>query len=324
MPDTTVTAPPKKAQALTRPRFVRPDIYWGKSRSGKTTMGVGRAAEYAYEKYGKPSRLICAPGEGWENITHLVDKGIIIPFNLTLARQFPIEDCDKLSRGWWPKDPADIMSPLIAPKEAGNDPSAVAGWFFEGMASTAAALMQNTTLRTDVYIPGTPKDSFVKDGSTRWGFSGLAHYGWIQKRIEQWVKASAYLPFPVKAWSSLEAKGEVEQKRPVYGPEIIGQAATGHCPAWFNRMIHFSFVSKPQVVDDPLDPAKKAKLTVQVARRLMFLQPHVEENDPYKLECLADLRVPVHLADKVPVVMAPDMKKLYEMLDSLQSSGDKK
>ncbi len=88
-------------------------------------------------------------------------------------------------------------------------------------------------------------------------------------------------------------------------------------------MIHFSFVSKATVVDDPLDPAKKAKLTVQVARRLMFLQPHVEENDPYKLECLADLRVPVHLADKVPVVMAPDMKKLYEMLDSLLVQGAK-
>ncbi len=322
MSDTTVAAPPKKTSASQRPRFVRPDIYWGKSRSGKTTQGVGRAAEYAYERYGKPSRLICAPGEGWENIVHLIDKGIIIPYSIGLARPHPIEDFDKLSKGWWPSDPSDLLDPLVAPGEKGNDPSTIAGWFWEGMSSTSAALMQNTTLRQDIHIPDTPKDSAVKDGQTRWGFSGRMHFYWIQKRIEQWVKASAYLPFPVKAWSSLEAKGESEQKRPVYGPEIIGQAATAQSPAWFNRMIHFSFVSKPQVVDDPTDPAKKAKLTVQVARRLMFLQPHVEENDPYKLECLADLRVPVHLADKVPVVMAPDMKKLYELLDSLQEKGN--
>ena len=318
MSDTTVTAPLKKAQAPTRPRFVRPDIYWGKSRSGKTTMGVGRAAEYAFAKYGKPSRLICAPGEGYENIVHLVDKGIIIPFSFTLARKTPLEDLDKLARGWWPEDPTDLMSPMAAPGEKGNDLSSVAGWFWEGMASTADGLMQNLTLRQDIWIPETPKDSFVKDGQTRWGFSGRAHYGWIQKRIEQWVKASAYIPLPVKAWSSLEAKGEVEQKRPIYGPEVIGQAATGKCPAWFNRMVHFSFVSKPTVVADPLDSTGKAKLTIQVARRLMFLQPHIEDNDPYKLECLADLRVPVHLVDKVPVVMAPDMKKLYELLDSLK------
>ncbi|KKK59304.1 hypothetical protein LCGC14_3035730 [marine sediment metagenome] len=109
MLDTTVTAPSKKVATPTRPRFVRPDIYWGKSRSGKTTMGVGRAAEYAWEKYGKPSRLICAPGEGWENITHLIDKGIIIPFNLTLARPYPIEDCDKLSEGGGPRIQATFL-----------------------------------------------------------------------------------------------------------------------------------------------------------------------------------------------------------------------
>ena len=318
MTDTTVTAPPKKVTPLARPRFVRPDIYWGKSRSGKTTMGVGRAAEYAWERYGKPSRLICAPGEGYENIMHLVDKGIIIPFLVSLGREHPIETFDQLSRGWWPVDPTDLMSPLAAPGEEGNDPTTIAGWFWEGMSSTAAGLMQNTTLRRDIHIPGTPTDSYVQDGNIRWGFSGKGHYGWIQLRIEQWVKASGFLPFPVKAWSSLEAKGEAEQKKPVYGPDIAGQAATAKSPAWFNRMVHFSFVTKPQVVDDPLDPAKKAKLTIQVARRLMFLQPHVEDNDPYKLECLADLRVPVHLADKVPVVMAPDMKKLYELLDSLK------
>ena len=318
MTDTTVIAPLRKAQVPIRPRFVRPDIYWGKSRSGKTTMGVGRAAEYAFEKYGKPSRLICAPGEGYENITHLVDKGIIIPFPMTLERPHPIEDFDKLSRGWWPKDPGDLLSPLVAPSEKGNDPSTIAGWFCEGMASIAAALMQNTTLRQDIHIPDTPKDSAVKDGDTRWGFSGRGHYGWIQKRIEQWVKASNFLPFPVKAWSSLESKGEVEQKKPIYGPEVIGQAATGHTPAWFNRMIHFSFFTKAQTIIDPTDPKKEHKLTIQVAHRLMFLQPHVEDNDPYKLECLADLRVPVHLANKVPVVVAPDMKKLYEFLDSLR------
>jgi hypothetical protein len=269
--------------------------------------------EWVRDRLQKKSRLVCAPGEGSENIQQLSDEGTLEVFALSLKRQFPLEDCMKLSQGWWPIDIKDPLSPLVAPTP--ENMKDVGGWFCEGMKSLADMLMTNTTQRTDIHIPETPKESFVKDGAMRWGFSGRAHYGWIQKRIEEWVKASAYIACPIKAWSSLEAQGEQENKKPVRGPEVIGVAATAQCPAWFNRMLHFSFSTRTQEIADPLDKTKKVQ--IQVAHRLMFLQPHIEDNDPYKIECLADARVPLVYADKVPIAMKPDVYELYDLLADL-------
>jgi hypothetical protein len=89
------------------------DVYYGATGTHKTS-NLGKAAVWAMKKFGKSTRLVSADGGGWEPIDSLVEAGIVIPWQIR-DRKFQIESIDQACQGYWPRDPTDPTSELIAP-----------------------------------------------------------------------------------------------------------------------------------------------------------------------------------------------------------------
>jgi hypothetical protein len=175
--------------------------------------------------------------------------------------------------------------------------------------------MSNLIGRTDIHIPETPKESFVKDAELRWGFSGRAHYGFIQQRIYEAVTTSNHLPVHKVLWTAHETDAKDSAKRQIYGPQIIGEAMTGQCGAWFGAMLHLMPVERQEQVADPLDPKKQ----ITVIRRvpIMFLREHVDPADPYKVPYMAKSRGPSSMWKEWPDFMEPNIGAYYRKLDEM-------
>lgn len=281
------------------------DCVYGRTGSTKTSQ-VGHLAEYIYEKYGKVTRLVSADPGGWQSIEHLVAAGLIEPVQLSLKTPFPLEAITRYAQGWW-----------IGPdgKLKQSDLSKVGAYAFEGMSTFSILVMSNLLGRTDINIPGTPKDSFVKDDAMRWGFSGMAHYGFIQQRIYEAVTTSNHLPVHKVLWTAHETDAKDSAKRQIYGPQIIGEAMTGQCGAWFGAMLHLMPVERSEQVEDPLEKSKK----ITVIRRvpIMFLREHVDPSDPYKVPYMAKPRGPSSHWQEWPDFMAPNIGEFYRKLDDM-------
>jgi hypothetical protein len=281
------------------------DCIYGKSGATKTT-NVGRMAEYIHDKYGEKTRLVTADPGGWQSIEHLVEAGIVEAYQLTQSHKFPLESMMRLSQGWWPD-----ANGKLAP----NSMTGIGGFAFEGMSTFSTMIMSNLVGRQDIHIPDTPKESFVKDEELRWGFSGRAHFGFIQQRIYEIVATSNHLPVHKVLWTAHETDAQDATKKAIYGPYIIGAAMTGLCGAWFGAMLHLFSTPRQVTIDDPVDKTKK----VSVVRRvpMMYLREHIDPDDPYKVPYLAKPRGPYTMWADWPDVMPPDMHLFYTKLDDM-------
>lgn len=304
------------------------DMVYGDTGTTKTTQ-LGYAAEYWMRKTGKPSRLISSDTGGWATIQDLVSAGVVIPFALLMQREFLVEDMEKLSQGWWPKDPKDPLSPLAPPDLRG-----IACNLFDGATSWCQMMMtyheaaveydanysdkdtgaKGGVRATTVRVPEMPRNSFIKSGGYLRRFTGRSDYGGVQARIKEFIRNTAMLSVP-GVWTALETKGADEGKKPVYGPDFIGQAMTGVSGPWFGNMIHMDFVAVEKIVENPALPG--TKFTMVEASPLMFLRSHIDSTDPFKTPYMAKPRAPRTLWSKVPNVMAPRIDKFYVMLDEL-------
>lgn len=298
------------------------DIIYGATGSTKTSR-LGDIAEYIMAKTGKRSRLISADPGGWAAIEDLVrtaenPKGIIEAFALIQHRNYLYETMEKLTLGWWPKDPADPQSELVPPQA--NNIREYGALLVEGVTSFCELMMRtNMTDLENINVPRSDaeKSNILKSGTTfKHRFASQTDYGSIQDIIAEFIRNSAMLPYNRVAWTGLEQRGEDDQKKPVYGPDFIGKKATGKCGPWFGNMIHMDFILVNQEVPDPSDPQKR--ITVQQSKPFMFLRPHIDPTDPFKIPWPAKVRVVRTMHDKIPNVMEPRMDKLYKLLDSLK------
>src|SRR5208283_2112720 len=89
------------------------DIYFGASRTGKTTQ-IGVAAERALRVYGKPSRLVTADLGTLDCIQSQIDAGTIQVWNLR-NNAHVMQAIDKACQGYWPEAMDDPNSKLMAP-----------------------------------------------------------------------------------------------------------------------------------------------------------------------------------------------------------------
>lgn len=306
------------------------NICYGDTGVTKTSR-LGDAAEYYYELTGKPSRLICTDNAGWGPLDSLVDARVIIPFKVSIERPYLIGDLSKLTQGWWPADPTDPLSPLVPPTQNGLNKGDVAAILLDGWTNTCSMMMEvhqrsvkwGTNKKggvgmeaTDVRVPEMPDDSFVKSGDDYMRrFTGRSDYMGVQDRAVEFIRNLSMLPVPAET-TALEAKGEDEQKKPIYGPQFIGKALTGVCGPWFANMIHLDFLSKTVSIADPVNEGKT--LQVEQPQPVMFLRTHVDPSDPLKVKYPAKVRAPRTLHHKVPAVCPPDLKALYRFLDKLR------
>jgi hypothetical protein len=256
---------------------------------------------------------------GYAAIESLVDEGVVIPFLLTNERgDTLIEDMDKLSKGWWPEDVRNPKSKLVyGPLDR------VSCILFDGATSMCQMMMtfheqavkynqsSDSISATTIRVPEMPKDSFVRSGDYVRRFTGRSDYGGVQGRIKEFIRNSAMLP--VKSiWTALESKGSDETKKPVYGPDFIGNALTGVCGPWFGNLLHLDLVAvkaQEQVGSQRFDVVK--------AQPFLFTRPHIDADDPMKLPYMAKARVDRRLWSKMPPVLEPDLGKFYELVDRL-------
>ena len=296
------------------------DMIFGPTKSTKTSR-LGDAIEYHYGLTGKPARGVFSDTGGYEAIAYLKDEKKLIPFVLSAAARGDrlIEDMDKLSRGWWPKDPEDPKSIL----EYGKLDD-VSLFLYDGATSWCSMLLSyheaavkympqtDTIAATTVRSPDMPKDSFVRSGDFLRRFTGKSDYGAVQGRISEFIRNTAMLPAK-SIWTALVTKGTDDySKTPVFGPDFVGSALTGKCGPWFANLLHLDFVpaQREEVVDGQ-------KFKIIEAKPFLFTRSHINPEDPTKTPYMAGSRVDKRIWQKVPSVMAPDLAAFYRLIDKL-------
>lgn len=294
------------------------DMIYGDTGSTKTSR-LGDAIEYYTKRTGKPAQGVFTDTGGYESIAGLVDEGRLIPYLLTFERgDTLIEDLDKLSKGWWPADPHDPKSKLVYGKLDN-----VCLRVFDGVTTQCQMMLtfhetavkyvstSDSIIATTVRVPEMPKDSFVRSGDYVRRFTGRSDYGGVQGRIKEFIRNSAMLPVPA-IWTALETKGSDEQKKPIYGPDFIGQALTGICGPWFGNLLHLDLLA---TAGEESVGGKSIKIIR--AEPFLFTRPHIDPDDPSKIPYGAKARADKRLWQKVPAVMEPRLDKFYELLDRL-------
>lgn len=300
------------------------DLLYGDTSSTKTSR-LGDAIEYYVNLFGKPARGVFSDTGGYAAIQSLVDTGMVEPFLLTSERgDTLIEDMDKLTKGWWPQDARDPKSKLVyGPLDK------VSLLVFDGATSMCQMMMtfheqavkynatSDSISATTIRVPEMPKDSFVRSGDYVRRFTGRSDYGGVQGRIKEFIRNSAMLPVKT-IWTALESKGTDETKKPVYGPDFIGNALTGVCGPWFGNLLHLDLVpvKTSQVVDGQ-------KFDIVQAKPFLFTRPHIDQDDPMKVPYMAKARVDRRLWDKMPAVMPPDLAQFYSIVDSLAKDAQR-
>lgn len=291
-------------------RGAKADLIYGATGTYKTS-NIGRAALYAYEKYGLKTRLVSADGGGWEPIQSLVDAGIIQAWAIR-TRPHCIEAIDLACQGYWPRDPADSQSPIDIPLKEEDKIGVIA---FEGLTSFGSLIMDKLK-KPGVQLSQDP--SYVlQDGQTRYAGGSLAAYGFVQDRMYDFVMKSHMIPFVRKViWTALEAKGEEEGTRiSIYGPSIEGKKAIGKAGQWFGNMIHMEAVAA-EVKED--EQTHHLNITTKI---YMYLRPHADPNT--KIVFPAKVRAPFQFANEVPqMAPEPDLGRLYAFLDELKKKAD--
>jgi hypothetical protein len=267
---------------------------------------------------GLTTRLVIADGEGTEAFQAGVDDGYIDLLPVSKERRHQFDVMVKLSQGWWPQT-NDPECPL-SPPGGNNDLSKIGLYGFESVTSIADAFMMYQTSRKlgpgEARMLSTGESVYVQEEGTDFmrRFSGQGDYGFIQRRMEEVIKNTGHLRVPKVIWTALEnAGGQDDKKKPVVGPDVIGNALTGKCAAWFGHMLHFSFRSVRQTI-----AVDGEKMEVERAKRYIFTTPHLEPDDPFKVTHIAGLRLEPELAAKVPPVMGPDVTKLYALINDLR------
>lgn len=285
------------------------DLIYGRSGTTKTS-NVGHMAEYIYNKYGERTRLVSADPGGWQSIEHLVEAGLVEPYQLTQSHKYPLEQLIRLAQGWWPDGTGTLKQSSL---------NGIGAYAFEGMSTFSTLIMSNLVGRQDIHIPDTPKESFVKDDQLRWGFSGRAHYGFIQQRIYEIVSTSNHLPVHKVLWSAHETDAKDNQQRKIYGPSVIGEAMTGQVGAWFGAMLHLFSTAKEVEIDDPVNKGKKVKVVRRIP--MLYLREHIDPDDPYRTPYAAKPRGPSNMWSEWPDVMQPDLNEFYTKLDEMAAKA---
>ncbi len=291
-------------------------MIYGATGSTKTSR-LGDAAEYYYERSGgKKVRGVFTDTGGFESIRSLVEGGVIEPYIVTGREgERLIETLDKLSRGWWPNAAGKLEPPQL---------EEVSAYIVDGLTTQCAMMMtyhessvtynaQTGTINsTTVRAPEMPKDSYVRSGDYVRRFTGRSDYGAVQGRIAEFIRNYGMLGVPV--WSSaLDTKGTDDtSKKPIYGPDFIGQAFTGKCGPLFGHLLHLSLV--PVQKDEKV--GGQAFRVIQ-AQPYLFTRNHLDPDDPYKVPYMAKARVDKRLWERMPAVMEPDLGKFLHLVEEV-------
>jgi hypothetical protein len=294
-------------------RAFKADCLYGATGLRKTT-NVGLCAQRWWEKWGKKTRLVSADPGGWDTIQSLVDAGIVEAWAVNQWEN-RIEAIDLACQGYWPADPLDPRSPILAPT-ANNKLRDVGLYAFEGLTSFGSHIM-SAVKRPGVSLSQDPA-YVLTDGKSKYAGGSMAAFGFVQDRIYDFVVKSHMIPLVDRVlWTALEAKGEEEgTKIPIFGPAIEGRKSIGKAGQWFANLIHLE-TAVVEVREDK--EAKQLSLKTEV---WAYLRSHADPNS--KVVFPAKVRAPFEFAGMVPERVEPDLAKVYDLLDQLKARADER
>lgn len=261
-------------------------VVYGASGSAKTTS-VGWLARHVHKTTGKITRLVSADGGGWESIQDCIDDGIVEPWHVG-ALNDPTATMRKLSRFDWPVAEGDKLVMKPTPSELREK---IGAYAIEGLTSVGDAVMRALRLK-GAKLGESPNFSYSEGLENFYG-SNMSYYGFIQDVLYEFVTSFSLLPVQYVMWTAMEAKGEDDQRVPIYGPAIAGKKAVSKAPQWFGDCLHHDLVT---VDTGKQDPETKAKILQTKIRAYFTNHPDPATGIAYP----AKLRLP---APRVPELL---------------------
>lgn len=274
---------------------------------GKTNM-LATLAKHIWKTTQKKTRVITVDGGGVGPLSVGIELGAVEALQCD-SWPFPFRYMDLLSRGFWPLNPKSAEPwKTLAPPEKQPDWGSVGAYAVEGMTAVGTVLMNTMRDRRANgeqigAMDGKNLGNFSDgddSGKVKLGSNTMTDYGTAQSYLHTYVKNFRQLwskGMPLVVWTALELKATDDTKTLVYGPMLVGRAATATCIPWFTDVLHL----------DIIDPKKQADGTVLGSRKV-FLSNHYANNDPVPF--LA--KTSANRDGKMPTIIEPDFKVFFE------------
>jgi len=293
------------------------NLIYGQSGVGKTTL-LDLIFRW-YRQHNPKVKAKLYTCEDYGPIKHLEDEGVLKVWQINM-RDHPFSTCTSATDGFWPEDPDDPESELIAPTVSDFEEFPLR--FFEGLSTWSEYMIGNYAIgglaeragRGDHTgpgtRPGTDEPSFT-DGplKTPVGGNSMSHYNLVQRQMHARVVKSQRFPCDVW-WTAHEmkaAKDEYGRPHPNFGPEIVGSAATPRAPRWFGNLFHAAIKQKEGRLD------KKVK---DEGEFTVFLKEHYDPIIP-GIPFKAKMRTSYDNAGKIPPSIPATEEAVAEFLDIL-------
>jgi hypothetical protein len=237
---------------MTMPKRKMSIMAYSASGVGKTTQ-FRYFAKYVHDKYGLKSRFICTDGGSlWECVSDYVEEGFVEALLVPSNPQYnPYAIMRKLGRGLWPKDgkinlPSEVKVGSEVKFKSNTEWMAWPADNSIGLIGTDSLTGYSSAYMYDAAVKnirrGTETGGGVRDEEgEQYGSNTQSHYGDAQNEIKNYINSIVALPCPFSYFTALEDGGTENTtgvKRPVYGPQIAGSAATGELPKLVTNCFH--------------------------------------------------------------------------------------
>lgn len=262
---------------------------YGASGTTKTTQ-VLKLIEQIVLKTGRPVRLVSAEPAGFDLVKPYVDAGYVDAFWIhRLMNPRPL--LRALGRGEWPVVKNGKIH-WLKPGEGENDLTKLSAYVFQGLASMAEQILSHLAVtqskadvsgaakgETGLASPGYRETAWGRDDAEVLGSTSQSQYGASQTDLllllqdtpsmlaQQSKGAIEYVIFEThEARGQEKASGGV-----VYGPSLVGSAATDLIPRKVGTLLHFEAVP----VTQGQGPAAKSVLEYRA-----YFRPHPDGQNP--------------------------------------------
>lgn len=229
-----------------------------------SASGVGKTSQFRYfskyvwDKYKLRSRFICTDGGSlWECVQDYIEDGFVDAVLVPASPEYnPFAVMRKLGRGMWPKGnvvnmPSPVKVGLTTQWKTNTEwlPWGQVQNETIGLTGTDSLTGYSSAFMYDAAVKNVRKGSEAGGGQVRdeegeqSGSNTQSHYGDAQNEIKNYINSIVALPSPFSYFTALEDGGTENTtgvKRPVYGPQIAGSAATGELPKLVTNCFHLT------------------------------------------------------------------------------------
>lgn len=288
-------------------------LMWAESGAAKTSQ-LSYLSRRIWREHHKRTRVVSTDGGSLDPLKPEIEIGLIEPFVVPPIDGKTIALMRKLSTGFWPnmdklKNEHKIV--LQAPTNAMFKEFGLLS--FDGLTSTSDRIfrdMQQSGLRLGkddasaaleetVEFDAIAGQPIQQQKPEKIYAATQSMYMFTQKEVRMLVDNVSTLPFERTYWTALESKGEeVVGRDTIYGPMLVGSAATSKIPAWFGDCFHAEAMYSPKLDRERkqiLDPITKAPILVKTIR--VYFVDHQDPKTSFRYK--AKPRTPPHLYHKL-------------------------